>query len=938
MKTFRSLIYVLALALTFNNDSIAQVAPAAKAAEVPLDANVKLGKLPNGFTYYLRKNTEPKNRATLYLAVKAGSILENDDQQGLAHFIEHMGFNGTKNYPKNELVSYLQKAGVRFGADLNAYTSFDETVYQLPIPTDDPEVFRNGMQIMRDWAQDATLDPVEIDKERGVVLEEKRLGKGAGERMQRQYLPLLFNNSRYSSRIPIGTEEVLKNAKPETVRQFYKDWYRPDMQALIVVGDIDVNAVEGMIKAKFSDLKNPANEPVRTAYKIPLLNKNQFIVVTDNEMTGTDAEILIKHPEMTIKTTEDFRNSLIRSLYNQMTGARFSELTKQADPPFIQGSHSIGGFLAGLDIASASVTAKPGELERGLKAVWRETERIKKFGFTQTELVRAKQSFMTYMESAYKERDKTQSSNYVEEYLRHFLEGEASPGIAYEYKFYQDNIGGVSLTDVNALAKKYLTDVNRDVMILGPEKDKSILPDEAKVNSWLAAVQSEDITAYNDQVSAKPFMAKKPVAGKVVSEKNIPEIGVKEWTLNNGVKVVLKPTDFKNDEISFYAFSPGGTSLYSDADYQSAASAAGILARSGVGEYSSVELSKYMTGKRAGVSPYISERYEGISGGAIPKDFETALQLAYLYFTQPRTDPQIFNGIMGQQKAALANRENDPAAVFADTVAALLGNYNIRRTGPSVQKLDQIKLDKAYSIYKERFANAGDFTFIFVGSFDAEKIKPLIEEYIGSLPAINRKEEARDLGIVGPKGRVSKEVKKGQEQKATVRLLFSGDYKYSEAENIQLDALAAVLDIKLTERLREDESGVYGVSVNALHAKSPRERYNFNIQFGCGPENVEKLITSALDEINKIRTNGAQPADIEKFVAEEKRTTELQLKENSFWASYLVSQYQNNEDPKRVLAYTDLLKSVTPQALKTIANKYLSGENYIRLVLMPETK
>ncbi|HCN82381.1 MAG TPA: peptidase M16, partial [Sphingobacteriaceae bacterium] len=552
-----------------------------------------------------------------------------------------------------------------------------ETVYQLPIPTDDADVFKNGMQIMRDWAQDATLDPVEIDKERGVVLEEKRLGKGAGERMQRQYLPLLLNNSRYSNRLPIGTEEVLKNAKPETIRQFYKDWYRPDMEALIIVGDIDVSAVEAMIKAKFSDLKNPANEPVRTEYKIPLLNKNQFIVVTDNEMPGTSAEIMIKHPEMTIKTTDDFRNSLIRSLYNQMTGARFSELTKQADPPFIQGSHSIGRFLAGLDAASASVNAKPGELERGLKAVWRETERIKKFGFTQTELDRAKQSFMTYMESAYKERDKTPSSNYVEEYLRHFLEGEASPGIEYEYKFYQEKIGGVTLADVNALAKKYLTDVNRDVMILGPEKDKSILPDEAKVNSWLAAVQAENITAYNDQVSAKPFMAKKPVAGKVIIEKNIPEIGVKEWTLSNGVKVVLKPTDFKNDEISFYAFSPGGTSLYSDADYQSASSAAGILARSGVGEYSSVELSKYMTGKRAGVSPYISERYEGISGGAIPKDFETALQLTYLYFTQPRTDPQIFTGIINQQKAALANREKDPASVFADTVAAVLGNYNI---------------------------------------------------------------------------------------------------------------------------------------------------------------------------------------------------------------------------------------------------------------------
>ena len=375
------------------------------AQALPPDPDVKTGKLANGFTYYIRKNVEPKNRAQLYLTNKVGSILENEDQRGLAHFMEHMGFNGTKNYPKNDLVNYLQKAGIRFGADLNAYTNFDETVYQLPIPTDDAELFKHGMQIMRDWAQDATLDPVEIDKERGVVLEEKRLGKGANQRMQTQYLPVLLNNSRYSNRLPIGTEEVLENFKPETIQQFYKDWYRPNLQALIVVGDIDVQAVEQIIKAKFSDLKNPAHPRSRTNYRVPLLDKNQFIAVTDKEFSVTVAHIFIKHPEKIIKTATDLRNEIIRSLYNQMMGARFSEITKQASPPFLQGGSSIGGFLAGLDVASSYVVAKPGELEKGFKTVLTEVERVKRFGFAQTELERAKTAFITQEESAYKEKD-----------------------------------------------------------------------------------------------------------------------------------------------------------------------------------------------------------------------------------------------------------------------------------------------------------------------------------------------------------------------------------------------------------------------------------------------------------------------------------------------------------------------------------------------------
>lgn len=944
MRTINKfLTYSIALVLAFSGIVNAQPQKAkakvsqAASEQIPFDSAVRRGKLPNGFTYYIRKNVEPKNRVTLYLANKVGSIMENDDQLGLAHFMEHMGFNGTKNFPKNDLVNYLQKTGVRFGADLNAYTSFDETVYQLPIPSDDPEILKNGIQIMRDWAQDASLDDEEINKERGVVLEEKRLGKGAQQRMQDQFLPMIFNNSRYSNRLPIGTEEVLKNFTPETLKQFYKDWYRPDLQALIVVGDIDVDAMEQTIKAKFSDLKNPAKPRERTRYNIPLLNKNQFIAVTDKEFPVSVAQIIIKHPESKLITKTDYRNSIIRSLFNQMMASRFAELSKQANPPFLQGGANISPFLAGLDNYNAFVVAKPGEMERGFKAVLSETERVQRFGFTETELDRAKQSYLTSMESSYKEKDKTPSSSFVNEYLRHFLEDEASPGIEYEFNMANSLISGINISDINAYSKKYISDVNRDVIIMGPEKDKDKLPNEATVEKWIEEVKQSNVTAYVDQVSNKPLLSAKLQAGKVVSESKTQEIGVTELKLSNGVKVILKPTDFKNDEISFSAFSPGGTSLYSDADFQSASFAATIIRSGGIGEFNSVQLPKLLSGKIAFVNPYIAERSEGLTGSTTPKDLETALQLTHLYFTAPRKDAEIFKGLIEQQKGSLANRGNDPNSVFTDSVAAILGNYNIRRTGPSVEKLNQVNLDRAFEIYKERFADASDFTFLFVGNFEIEKIKPMLELYLGSLPAINRKESAKDLGITIPAGKIDKKIYKGQEPKANVRLVFSGDYTYSEKHNNQLDALAEVLNIKLIERLREDEGGVYGVGARASYTKMPKGRYTFNISFGCAPENVEKLINSTLDEINKIKEKGALAVDIEKFIAEETRSNETQLKDNNFWLSYLMNQYQNEEDPKQVLKYVESLKEITPEALKAAA-QYRLSDNFIRMVLLPEAK
>ncbi|TSJ36420.1 insulinase family protein [Mucilaginibacter corticis] len=905
------------------------------AQTLPFDAAVRTGKLANGFTYYIRHNEEPKNRVTFYLANKVGSVLESEDQRGLAHFMEHMSFNGTTHYPKNELVNYLQKTGVRFGADLNAYTSFDETVYQLPIPSDQPEIVQHGLQIMRDWAQEATLDPVEINKERGVVLEEKRLGKGAGERMRRQYFPTLLNNSIYAERMPIGTDEVLNNFKPETIKQFYHDWYRPDLQALIVVGDINVDAMEKDIKAKFGDLKNPANEKPRSTYSVPLTGKNQFIAVTDPEMTATAAQVIMKQPELKLHTTEDYRTGIIRELFNMMLSDRFADLQRQADPPFLSGGAGTGEFLGGLDNYAVSVTAKPGELEKGFKAAWRVNDQAMRFGFTTTELERAKVAYLNQYEIALKEKDKTPSDSYVKEYLQYFLHDNASPGIAYEYNLVKTDLSGINLEEVNAYAKTNLKATDRDVLIMAPEKDKASLPNADVFNSWIKAVDDESMTAYHDETSKESLLKTQPVAGKIVKEQRDPKQHITTLTLSNGIKVLLKPTDFKNDEILFSGWSAGGTSLYSDADYQSA-SAANIVPSFGAGNYNNTVLSKYLSGKKFNVHTSIGERSQSAGGSSTVADLEPALQMLYAYITEPRKDSVLFEGMISRSKAGLANRWDNPANVYSDTVAAVLSNYNVRRTGPSIEKINQVNLEKAYAVYKERFADESGFTFVFTGSIDSAAIRPLLEKYIASLPTLHKNEQAKDLHINIPAGKITKTVYKGTEPKATVNLVFSGPFDYSFDNDLKMDALKETLQIRLIERLREDESGVYSPSVRAGTAKYPEARFSLNVSFGCAPQNVEKLIASALDEINKIRTDGPLPVNLDKFKVENRRGMEVQLKTNGFWLGYISGQLQNKEPLDQVDHYTESTDKITPANVKAMAGKYLDGKNYIRLVLMPE--
>ncbi|MDB5086393.1 MAG: hypothetical protein JWR09_387, partial [Mucilaginibacter sp.] len=925
MNTKQLLVSALAVLLYCN----------AGAQTIPLDKAVRTGKLANGFTYYIRKNSEPQKRVQLYLVNKVGSVLEDDDQQGLAHFMEHMNFNGTKHYPKNDLVDYLQKAGVRFGADLNAYTSFDETVYELPLPTDDATMTASGLNIMRDWAQEALLDSVEIEKERGVVLEEERLGKGASDRMARKFYPIMLNHSRYAERLPIGIDKVLINFKPAVIKRFYHDWYRPDLQALIVVGDVNVDEVEKLIRGQFADLKNPANERLRTKYSVPLTGHGQFLTVTDKEKTSTEIEILYKHKAPVLKTETDYLGSIKRSLFNQLLAARrYAEISQETKPASTNMNANIQGILGGLDAFTFDVTPKSGQLQQAVEQSWLIVEKIKRYGFTQAELDRAKQNYLRSLENGLKEKDKTPSDSYVKEYQRLFLQQEASPGIVWENDFVKKHIDQVNLADIKAVMDDYFKSADVDMLVLAPEKDKSTLPDSATILSWINNVNKSDIKPFKDDEVSQTLLAIKPKPGKVIAKSAVSQINVTELTLSNGVKVILKPTDFKNDEIRFTAFSPGGTSLYNDADYDNAANAAALMSRFGLGNLNPVQLSKVLNGKQLNVAASIAARSENINGNTSIADLETALQLVYMQFTQPRKDSTLFNNIINNAKESLTNRYADPNNVFADTVNYVMGNYSFRSSPTSAERLDKISLQKAYNIYKERFADATGFTFVFVGNFNVETITPLLEQYLGSLPSLHKNEKPRDLGIHIPAGQLTKKVYKGTENKAIVRLLISGDYQYSAQNNLLLKALGDILQIKVLQHLREEESEVYSPSVQTLYNKYPKNRYAFTVSFGCAPKNTDHLIDLVKKEMETLVSNGAEADDIQKFKAAYEKNVELALNDNGFWLGYLSCQYENDENVLQVLDAKTNLAKVTPETLKQAAQIYLTGNNIIRFELL----
>ena len=930
IQFLRRSLLIIAIVPAFFAKSHAQKA-------LPVSPEVTVGKLANGLTYYIRKNQEPANRAELRLVVNAGSILENEAQLGLAHFTEHMAFNGTKNFKKQELVDFLEKSGVQFGADLNAYTSFDETVYELQLPTDSIDVFKKGFQILEDWAHNVTFEATEIDKERGVVIEEWRLGQGAEERMRKKYFPVILKGSMYANRLPIGTKKNLETFTYQTLKSFYNTWYRPDLQAVIVVGDVDVKQVEELIKQHFSSIPKPVNPSPRKKFGIPSHKETYTTIVTDPEQPYSIVQLLYMQPSIPEdKTDIQYRASIIRQLFNAMMSARLQEIAQKPSAPFLFASTGYDKYMGDKDAFTLFAVAKDGKtLAASSKILLQENARVKQFGFTKGELERAKTDIKAGIETQYNERDKTKSATLVQELINNYLKEEPIPGIKYEYNLIVKYLPTITLKEVNALINQWIKPSDRIVMIMAPESEKSKLPSQTQMMALLNKPVT-GIKPYVDKVTTGNLLAKEPVPGSIIAETEVKELGVTELTLSNGIKVVLKPTTFKNNEIVFSAISPGGTSLYGDSNYLSAASASAIVSNGGVGNYDQNSLQKFMAGKQVYVGPGISSYAEGINGFTVPKDLETAMQLVYGYFTEPRRDSVLFDVYKQQLAADLVNKGNDPNSVFGDSVGYIISNYHPRSRPLSLDRLGEIDFDKSIKIYKDRFANAGDFLFTFVGNFSVDSLRPLLTKYIASLPSNDRVENWKDVGIRYPTGVINKAIKKGKESKSSVRLTFTGMTEYSPLESTQLNQLCSVLAIRLREILREDQGGVYGVGVRGGINREPVNSYAITVSFGCAPENVEKLTGLVMDEIKNVQANGAAQVNIEKVIAEGTRGMETSVKENSYWLYSLQNKYYRKENPMTIVNDQKLLNQLTIERTKELANKYFNMDNYAKFVLMPE--
>ena len=912
------------------------------AQNIPLDPSVRTGTLSNGMKYYIKKNVKPEKKVEFRLAINAGSINEDEDQRGLAHFMEHMNFNGTKNFPENKLVDFLQSIGIKFGQHLNAYTSFDETVYMLPVPLDKPGNLDSGLKVMEDWAFNALLTDKEIEKERGVVLEELRLGLGADKRMLDQYLPKLAYNSRYADRLPIGKKEILQNFKPEALRRFHKDWYRPDLMALVVVGDVNVDEMEQKIKANFSKYQNPANARKRVDYDMPNHKETLISIATDADATSSSAQFYIKDdgPAKADVTVNDYQKSIVEQLAATIVNNRLQELTNSEKPPFIFGYVSHSNFLRTKDAFQAYAMTKEGEQKNALKVLLEEVERAKRFGFSQNELDRAKSETLSNLEKSYNNRDKTESARLVMEYVRNFLNQEPIPGIEWEYELHKKYLPSVTLDQVNNILKNYIKDDSRVIVVTGPKKENAVLPTDAQLLATVDDVKNAQLKPYEDKAAIKTLVEPFKSNGKIVKTEADAKLGTTTFTLSNGAKVTYKKTDFKEDEIVFSAISLGGSSLISNEDIEKTQWAFPALSESGFNKYSKNDITKFLSGKQVSVMPYVGGISTGFNGNSTKKDFETLFQMIYGYFTNLNYDEASYNSYKAKQQGFLDNLLANPQTYFQSEVQKYLNQKNPRFFGilPDAKAWEKTSYKLAYDIYKKSVANAGNFHFYFVGNVDENQIKQLSEQYLASLPSTKKSETYKDLGYRPLFTSTEKVIKKGKDPKSMVMIRFSGETKYNEQEDLAMRALGEVATIKIIEKLREDEGGIYGGGARGSLNKVPYGSYNFSINFPCGPENAEKLTKIALAELQKMIDNGPEQKDLDKFKEGEANDDVTNMKDNNYWLQNITNYQTQGGDKYSVLNYLTKVKALTVKDLQSVGKKYLTEKNRMVFTLMPEVE
>ena len=904
---------------------------------IPPDPAIKIGKLDNGLTYYIKKNSKPEQRIELRLVVNAGSICESDGQQGLAHFMEHMCFNGTRNFPSNKIIQMLEEMGVRFGSEINAYTGFDETVYMMKIPSDKEEWIDRGFQVLEDWAHQVSFDEKEIDKERGVIIEEWRMGLGADDRMQSKYIPVLFKGSRYAERLPIGKIDVIKSFPYDTLRAFYNTWYRPDLMAVVVVGDIDPEAAENRLNKYFGRIEKAKETRARAEYPVPGNEEPLVSVVTDREATGSTIQVMFKHPAASSVTYGDYRNSLYRRIYTSILNKRLMEITRKPDAPFLMSGSEYGAFIGrSIDVYGLFAAAKENRIEESLEVIMTENERVKKFGFTESELEREKKDIYAIYENGAKEADKTESGAFADEFIRNYLTRESIPGYLKEFELVKELLPGITLDELNETGRRWTTENNMLVLVTSQEKEGISVPSEKTVTDIIKSVRTKDIEPYVDEVADVPLLEKMPAPSEVTGRVENTVFGFTELTFGNGVRMILKPTEFQNDQILLSSTSPGGTSLYPDTDIMSAMLASTVVTQSGVGSYDYMGLQKKLSGNTAKLTPFINELREGVNGSCSPKDLETMLQLNYLYFTAIRRDEDAFSSYVSRMRNMIRPMRANPQIIFTDTLTKIVTMNSPREIAvPTEAQLDQVNLDRIIGIYSDRFSDAGDFTYVMVGNFDTDEVIPLLAKYIGGLPSTGRKETWRDVTPDFPEGRVIVDVPRNSEPQSLVAMVWNGDFKWKDKERQGFAIMTDLMSIKLREAMREEQSGVYGISFEGTPSKFPTPEYTLTSSWGCHPDSISMLTQTVLSEIEKLRKYGPAEEDLNKVKETLIRARETAMKENSFWLSALQSHYMYGTRLLTLDEYRRFVNSFTTKDIRKIALRYLDARNYVKVALLP---
>jgi zinc protease len=923
-----------------HDTSAASVASYGLSQSMPIDPEVLVGTLPNGLRYYIRANGKPAHRAELRLVVKAGSVLEDDDQQGLAHFVEHMEFEGTRHFPKQGLVDFLSSLGLGLGPDANAETSYDDTQYTLRIPTDQPDVLDSAMLVLEDWAQGATFDQSGIERERGIVLEEWRLHLDADERTLDKVIGAQLAGSRYANRTPIGKPDIIEHAQREQLLRFYHDWYRPDLMAVVVVGDVDRAAVSAMITKHFASLSNPSPKRQRPSFDVPEHRGTRYAIVTDKEATTAAVQVSELRPARNQGSVGGYRDIMRDQLFSEMLSARLDEIAVGANPPFVSAAADRELLPAPRtrDIATLQAIVSSDGVTRGLTALVTELQRLSRFGFTATELARAKQAMMLDYERSVTEIPDRDSPSRADEYTRNFLQSEALPTIWQELAFHRRFLPGITLADVNKLAEDWFPADNRLIVVAAPDAAGIVLPDERQLAAAVRAASPNRLTAYVDTTAGQTLMEAKPAAGTIVRTTEHPETGVTEWTLSNGATVVLKPTTLRENQILFQAFAPGGTSLASDAEFVPASVADEVISSGGVGRFSGVTLDKILSGKVIAVVPVINELEEGMRGGSTPQDLETMFQLLYLRFTEPRADPTAFAAVASQARALLANQLASPDVVFNQEILAALSGNSPRLRPQTPATVDQWDLGKSLAFYKARFADASNFTFVFAGSFTPDMIRPLVQTYLASLPATHMRETWRDLGITLPPGIVEKTVEKGIAPKSEVALVFSGPFEYNDPHMLALETMSKVLESRLFDAIRRDLGGTYSITADPSHQKFPRPQYFVRIDWTCDPAQTDVLVRRVFDEIASLKARPLLETQMAVIRESLLRDLERNSQDNGYLLNEIVRRYKNGDTANLVAISNaaDRIKMLTAAELYEAAQTYLNNGRYVKVILRPE--